>query len=715
MNQIREKMNEIGGYFQQLLPPTSSYNQKTKPGRQRLQRTRKGYEVIGYDVYGSVHVDTETNSYNQKTRQGRQRLQRKEKKWPGSEVIGDNVQCSILANKEKKFKDIPGNIPNPGSSSKVKAKENLDDKKETLLGSMISNVSISEGSEVIGDNFHVAEIKSKDLIKTAKGTNAFNYTINHFFSLVCSYNQKTRPGRRRLHRNGKAWPGDELTGDNVYVSIHVGTEVKLNDTSSYNQNTRPGRQRLHRKEKLLAGSKVVGDSVRGSVLTAKEKKRKNETFDAKTSVVSSEESDEMIGNAVPGPVLMIQDDMLKPETSEDKAKEIVEDNKDDIRITESRSEDKVKETVGGRKETLDVKSPIISCEESKVASDGVHGSVLMIQDDIPKVRIKQKEFVDDNKDDIPNPGSNIEDKAKTVDDKKEIIHPITSNFSSEGYKIQDNIEKELSSERRKMDITFVLPARCISYIISLTTPRDASRLSLACPAFKSAADSDSVWEKFLPSDYKEIISNSSSISASSLMITSLSKKDLYFYLCHNPILINNHTTSFSLVQETGKKCYMVGARGLSIAWGDSPQYWNWLSLQESRFPEVAKLREVWWFEIIARIETRILSSKTNYGAYLVFKFVKSRQGFDARPIEFDVYFEGSNNHKRRSALLDPPTNVSPQLSQDRGDGWTEIEMGEFFNENGDDGTVVCKLCESGSVQKRGIIIQGIELRPKYGK
>lgn len=190
---------------------------------------------------------------------------------------------------KKKNGQIPGNIPNPGSSSKVKAKENLDDKK------------------------------------------------------------KTRPGRRRLHRNGKAWPGDELTGDNVYVSIHVGTEVKLNDTSSYNQNTRPGRQRLHRKEKLLAGSKVVGDSVRGSVLTAKEKKRKNETFDAKTSVVSSEESDEMIGNAVPGPVLMIQDDMLKPETSEDKAKEIVEDNKDDIRITESRSEDKVKETVGGRK------------------------------------------------------------------------------------------------------------------------------------------------------------------------------------------------------------------------------------------------------------------------------------------------------------------------------------------------------------------------------
>lgn len=35
--------------------------------------------------------------------------------------------------------------------------------QETQIGSMISNVSISEGSEVIGDNFHVAEIKSKDV------------------------------------------------------------------------------------------------------------------------------------------------------------------------------------------------------------------------------------------------------------------------------------------------------------------------------------------------------------------------------------------------------------------------------------------------------------------------------------------------------------------------------------------------------------------------
>ncbi|KAL9408687.1 hypothetical protein AB3S75_047131 [Citrus x aurantiifolia] len=88
-----------------------------------------------------------------------------------------------------------------------------------------------------------------------------------------------------------------------------------------------------------------------------------------------------------------------------------------------------------------------------------------------------------------------------------------------------------------MDIAVAdqLPAECISRIISLTTPRDACMSSTVCPIFKSAADSDSVWEKFLPSDYEQIITN---LVSDSSLNTSLSKKDLYFHLCHNPIIIN---------------------------------------------------------------------------------------------------------------------------------------------------------------------------------
>ncbi|KAJ0092270.1 hypothetical protein Patl1_25938 [Pistacia atlantica] len=67
-------------------------------------------------------------------------------------------------------------------------------------------------------------------------------------------------------------------------------------------------------------------------------------------------------------------------------------------------------------------------------------------------------------------------------------------------------------QQSKMDMFDILPEECISQIINLTAPRDASRLSVVSPAFKSAADSDGVWEKFLPSEYKDIISNSDSSS-----------------------------------------------------------------------------------------------------------------------------------------------------------------------------------------------------------
>jgi hypothetical protein len=38
-----------------------------------------------------------------------------------------------------------------------------------------------------------------------------------------------------------------------------------------------------------------------------------------------------------------------------------------------------------------------------------------------------------------------------------------------------------------------------------------------------------------------------------------------------------------LDRETGAKCYMLSARALQISWGDSPQYWSWIPLADSRF------------------------------------------------------------------------------------------------------------------------------------
>jgi hypothetical protein len=84
----------------------------------------------------------------------------------------------------------------------------------------------------------------------------------------------------------------------------------------------------------------------------------------------------------------------------------------------------------------------------------------------------------------------------------------------------------------------VLLEECIATIISFTSPPDACRCSVLSQTFKSAAGWDLVWEGFLPPDYQQIISQSEP-SVSSSLLNVLSKKDLYFHLCRNPILIGN--------------------------------------------------------------------------------------------------------------------------------------------------------------------------------
>ncbi|KAJ4722950.1 putative F-box family protein [Melia azedarach] len=263
-----------------------------------------------------------------------------------------------------------------------------------------------------------------------------------------------------------------------------------------------------------------------------------------------------------------------------------------------------------------------------------------------------------------------------------------------------------------------LPAECISLIISLNSPPDACRLSAVSPAFKSAADSDTVWEKFLPSDYQQIIASSSassSCSSSSVLLNSLSKKNLYFRLCNNPILIDDGNMCFGLEKESGKKCYMIGARALSIPCKDAPTFCLWKSIPESRFAEVVELKVMFWIDVKGRIETKILSPNTTYAAYLVYKLAEVTFGFKNGTVQLSVYFEGTDEpEKNYAALLDPAANKNSRQFLDGAGGWMEIEMGEFFV-NGDDGRVVCSLFDMGGLinYKRGLVIQGIMVRPKH--
>ncbi|CAK7354004.1 unnamed protein product [Dovyalis caffra] len=288
----------------------------------------------------------------------------------------------------------------------------------------------------------------------------------------------------------------------------------------------------------------------------------------------------------------------------------------------------------------------------------------------------------------------------------------------------------------------VLPEGCIANVLSFTSPRDACRLSVVSSLFKSAEESNAVWERFLPHDYQSIISKSD--SSSTLLASLSSKKDLYLRLCEKPIIIDHGKKSFSLEKKSGKKCYMLSARDLMIVWGDTPTYWRWNSDPCSRFGEVAELISVCWFEIRGKISATMLSPATLYTAYLVFKPTQGAYGLDYQPVEVGVGLVGSESGKRnvyldsdrgraqqyqfvrrRTGLFNrrrmvgmqaPARENSGQHPKERGDGWLEVELGEFFCKEGEDEELEMSAQEvKGGDWKGGLIVEGIEIRPKEGK
>ncbi|XP_009338226.2 F-box protein PP2-B15 isoform X2 [Pyrus x bretschneideri] len=276
-----------------------------------------------------------------------------------------------------------------------------------------------------------------------------------------------------------------------------------------------------------------------------------------------------------------------------------------------------------------------------------------------------------------------------------------------------------------------LPEDCCAHILSFTSPGDACRSSLVSSSFRATVDADSVWRKFLPSDHKQILSRFVSPIAYS------SSKDLFMKLC-SPNLIDGGDKMFFIEKSTGKKCYMLSARDLSITWGSHPLYWTWRPCLESRFAEVAELRTIWWLEICGTTNTQMLSPKTAYGAYLIIKIANRAYGLDTLPSE--VSLEVGNSKSQSTIYLSKRNDSGKQASSEhehfpkavrasrwrvldedrsggrggeRGDGWMEVEIGSFYNGECDEKDVRMSLREVRGVHlKGGLIVEGIELRPK---
>ncbi|XP_066328826.1 putative F-box protein PP2-B12 [Miscanthus floridulus] len=301
-----------------------------------------------------------------------------------------------------------------------------------------------------------------------------------------------------------------------------------------------------------------------------------------------------------------------------------------------------------------------------------------------------------------------------------------------------------------MESTATAPATCeiarlpddlLSASLARTGPLDACRAALVSPAFRSAADADAVWSSLLPRDLPQLADGELPADPQP------TKKQLFMRLSDSarPVLLADGLTSMWLDRATAAKCYMLSARKLGIIWGDTPRYWRWIPLTDSRFPEGAELLDVCWLEIRGKIHCNMLSQNTTYATYMVFKMSDESYGLDyplqlaevsigatksTRQVCLGYDNEGEDGEEvpqnyrsfRPIGLFRPrvgrrnrrvPPGVQVQHPQTRADGCKEMEMGEFKNEEGEDGEVSISLMETrGGNWKKGLIVQGIEIRVK---
>ena len=127
---------------------------------------------------------------------------------------------------------------------------------------------------------------------------------------------------------------------------------------------------------------------------------------------------------------------------------------------------------------------------------------------------------------------------------------------------------------------------------------------------------------------------------------------------------------------------------------------------------MAELLLVCWLEMHGKLETHMLSPSTLYKAYLVFKFTAGAFGFQHLPAEVSIGLEGGET-SNRTEFFHRGVIDRDRYPKKRSDGWLEIEMGEFFCKEGVDGLLKMHCLANGDGHwKSGLIVQGIEVRPK---
>ncbi|KAL6659021.1 hypothetical protein ACP70R_003061 [Stipagrostis hirtigluma subsp. patula] len=270
-----------------------------------------------------------------------------------------------------------------------------------------------------------------------------------------------------------------------------------------------------------------------------------------------------------------------------------------------------------------------------------------------------------------------------------------------------------------------LPEACLALAIARTSPRDACRCAAVSPAFRAAADSDDVWQSFVPGDLQLLRRCPVPKGAAG------SQKDAYLGLCDGGVFVDGGGCRVWLERASGARCYALSARRLSLPWDDGEFSWRWTPHPLSRFDEVAELVDCTSLDIYGRLPAAALTPATPYAAYLVYGTTEALRGL-SYPDQETTVAVGDRVVARHAVCLRPDeaeackfwdvaegrgrteARVVLRRPQLRKDGWWEMEMGHLMGGEGQKEDEVAVSFEVlGWYPKQGLIVEGIEFRPIF--
>ncbi|KAI3796574.1 hypothetical protein L1987_39252 [Smallanthus sonchifolius] len=262
---------------------------------------------------------------------------------------------------------------------------------------------------------------------------------------------------------------------------------------------------------------------------------------------------------------------------------------------------------------------------------------------------------------------------------------------------------ETSSELNLGDI----PENCIALVLSYLEPPEICTLARINRAFRAASSADFIWISKLPSNYHHL--------AGKLLVddrNKLCEKEIFARLCR-PVSFDAGNKEFWVDKMTGGVCVSISSKPLTITGIDDRRYWNHIPSDESRFPTVAYLKQIWWVEVDGDIEFCFPA-----GAYtLLFKLRLGKvikrngrrvcstddvHGWGVKPVEFKLT-TGTGQHA-----------VAKQFLKTTGN-WEYHRVGEFIVDDSNTPTrVKFSLTQIDCTHtKGGLCIDSVLICPSY--